>query len=67
MSETEDELTIKDIKATSTRIKKRDIATRVKLKTSLMPAGLQQTMSTDDLVDLVGYLSSLKKPPYTKP
>jgi hypothetical protein len=26
-----------------------------------MPAGLEQTMSTEDLVDLVEYLSSLKK------
>jgi len=61
VSETEDELMIKDAKAIATRIKKRDIASRRKLKTSLMPAGLQQTMSTQDLVDLVGYLSSLKK------
>jgi putative membrane-bound dehydrogenase-like protein len=61
LSETEDDLTIKDAKAIATRIKKRDIATRRKLKTSLMPVGLQQTMSTQDLVDLVGYLSSLRK------
>jgi hypothetical protein len=26
-----------------------------------MPAGLQQTMSSQDLVDLVEYLSALKK------
>ncbi len=67
VSETEDELTVKDIKAISTRIKKRDIATRVKLRTSLMPADLQQTMSTEDLVDLVGYLSSLRKAPKANP
>jgi putative heme-binding domain-containing protein len=62
VSETEDELTIKDAKAIATRIKKQDVASRRKLKTSLMPAGLQQTMSAQDLVDLVGYLSSLRKP-----
>jgi putative heme-binding domain-containing protein len=61
VSETEEELLIKDAKAIATRLKKADIATRRKLKTSLMPTGLQQTMSTQDLVDLVGYLSSLKK------
>jgi hypothetical protein len=29
---------------------------------SIMPAGLQLTMSEQDLVDLVEFLSSLKKP-----
>jgi putative membrane-bound dehydrogenase-like protein len=67
VSETEDELMIKDAKAIATRIKKQDIASRKKLKTSLMPAGLQQTMSTQDLVDLVGYLSSLRKSAGAKP
>jgi len=63
VSETADELLIKDAKAIATRIKKQDIASRRKLKTSLMPADLQKTMSTQDLVDLVGYLSSLRKSP----
>ena len=58
VSETDDEIMIKDAKAIATRIKKQDIATRRKLKTSLMPVGLQQTMSTPGLsFDLVGYLS----------
>jgi putative heme-binding domain-containing protein len=61
VSETAEELTIKDTKAIPTRIKKSNIATRQQLKTSIMPAGLQQTMSTQDLIDLVEYLSSLKK------
>jgi len=61
VSETEDELLIKDAKAIATHVKKQDIATRRKLKASLMPTGLQQTMSAQDLVDLVGYLSSLRK------
>jgi putative membrane-bound dehydrogenase-like protein len=67
ISETEDELMIKDAKAIATRIKKHDIASRRKLKTSLMPVGLQQTMSTQDLVDLVGYLASLRKPGTASP
>ena len=61
VSETPDELTIKDAKAIITHVKKSDIASRRQLKTSLMPSGLQQTMSTQDLVDLVEYLASLKK------
>ncbi|MDB6021919.1 MAG: dehydrogenase [Pedosphaera sp.] len=60
-SETADELTIKDAKAISTRLKKSDITKRQQMKISLMPSGLQQTMSTQDLVDLVEYLASLKK------
>ena len=61
VSETADELTIKDVKAISTHIKKSNIAKRQQLKTSIMPADLQKAMSTQDLVDLVEYLSSLKK------
>ena len=61
VSETADDLTIKDAKAIPTRIKKSDIAKRQQMKLSMMPTGLQQTMSTQDLVDLVEYLSSLKK------
>lgn len=61
VSETSDELTIKDVKAIATHVKKSDITSRRQLKTSIMPAGLQQTMSTQDLVDLVEYLSALKK------
>lgn len=61
VSETPDELTIKDVKAIPTHLKKSEIVKRQQLKTSIMPAGLQQTMSTQDLVDLVEYLSSLKK------
>ena len=60
-SETDDEVIVKDAKALATNIKKTDIQSRRKLKKSLMPDGLQQNLSTQDLVDLVEYLSSLKK------
>lgn len=60
-SETADELTIKGANGIPQRIKKSDIAKRQQAKTSLMPNGLQQTMTTQDLVDLVEYLASLKK------
>jgi putative membrane-bound dehydrogenase-like protein len=60
-SDTEDELIIKDAKAIPIHIKKSDIVSRRQLKVSLMPADIQKAMSTQDLVDLVEYLSSLKK------
>lgn len=60
-SETEDEITIKAVGGISTRYKKSDIAKRTKQKLSIMPAGLQQNMSTEDLVNLVEYLTTLKK------
>jgi putative heme-binding domain-containing protein len=61
VSDTADQIFLKDAKAIAIHIKKSDITSRRQLKLSLMPAGLQQTMSTQDLVDLVEYLSSLKK------
>jgi len=61
VSETADELSLKAIGGIVTRYKKSEIARRTKQKLSIMPAGLEQTMSTEDLVDLVEYLSSLKK------
>ena len=41
---------------------KADIAQREKQKLSIMPAGLQQNMTTQDFADLLEYLASLKKP-----
>ncbi|MDB6026175.1 MAG: rane-bound dehydrogenase domain protein [Verrucomicrobiales bacterium] len=60
-SETADELAVKDLNGLVTRYKKSDIAKRDQMKTSIMPTGLQQTMSPQDFVDLIEYLSSLKK------
>ena len=57
---TDDELTIKDAQAIPTKIAVKDIARRRKATSSIMPAGLQMTMTTRDLVDLVEYLASLK-------
>ena len=61
ISETEDEITIKAVGEISTRYKKSEIAKRTKQKLSIMPAGLQQNMSTQELVDLVEYLTTLKR------
>ncbi len=61
VSETADELVLKVVGGIVTRYKKADIVKRARQKLSIMPAGLEQTMSQAELVDLVEYLSSLKK------
>ncbi len=62
VSETGDELVMKDLKGIVARYKKTEVAKRQQLKTSIMPTGLQQTMSAQEFVDLVEFLSSLRKP-----
>ena len=61
VGETAEEIAVKTQGGIVTRYKKSDVAKREQQKLSIMPAGLQQTLSTADLVDLVEYLSSLKK------
>ena len=61
VSETPDELAIKNNTGVVTRYKKSDVKSRQQMKLSIMPAGLQQAMSVDELVDLIEYLWSLKK------
>jgi putative heme-binding domain-containing protein len=60
-SETSDEIAIKAQSGIITRYKKAQIDSKVQQKTSIMPTGLAQMMSQQDLVNLVEYLSSLKK------
>ena len=60
-NETADEIAIKDTSGLITRYKRGEISSLQQMKTSIMPTGLQQTMTTQELVDLVEYLSSLKK------
>jgi len=61
VSESADELAIKAQTGIVSRYRKTDVVKRQQMKTSIMPSGLQQAMSTQDLVDLVEYLASLKK------
>ena len=61
VSETNDDLALKTQNGIVTRYQKNEIDKRTKSNTSIMPAGLQQSMSVQDLVDLVEYLTSLKK------
>ncbi|MEW6159469.1 MAG: c-type cytochrome [Verrucomicrobiota bacterium] len=61
VSETAEEMAVKAQTGIVTRHKKSEVTRREQSKISVMPAGLQATMSTQGLVDLVEYLSSLKK------
>jgi putative heme-binding domain-containing protein len=61
-SETADEVVVALPGGATTKVAKQQIAKRDKLPTSMMPSGLNLTLSKDDLVNLVEYLASLKKP-----
>lgn len=61
-SETETDVTIKAPGGVVTTYKKSEIEKRDRQALSVMPAGLQATMTVQELVDLVEYLASLKKP-----
>jgi putative heme-binding domain-containing protein len=61
VSETADELSVKELTGVVKKIRKSDIASRKQLKTSVMPGGLQATMTPQEFADLVEYLSTLKK------
>ena len=60
-SETADEVAVKTQNGITSKYKKSEIVKRDKMATSIMPTGLQLTMSQTDLVDLVEYLTTLKK------
>ena len=61
VSDTDAEVALKALGAIVTKFPKSAIASQTKLKTSLMPTGLQRAMAQQDLIDLIEYLSSLKK------
>lgn len=60
-SDTPEEIAIKDVNGIVTRYKKSDVAGLHQSKISIMPSGLQQTMTPQELVDLIEYLASLKQ------
>ena len=61
VSETKDAISIKTAEAIVQTYKPSDIESKTQLKVSLMPADLQKLMTTDDLTDVVEYLTTLKK------
>ena len=59
-SETESELVLRFAGGISTRYDKSEIVSRSRLDVSLMPDGLERTMTEQELIDLVEYMSSLR-------
>ncbi len=61
VSETVDSISIRTAEAIVQTYKKKDVSENTELKISLMPADLQKLMTTDDLVDVVEYLTTCRK------
>ena len=61
-SETDDEIVMRLVGGIQRRVPKSTIAERKRMDTSLMPHGLERTMNEADLVHLVEYLSTLRRP-----
>ncbi|MDA1051920.1 MAG: c-type cytochrome [Planctomycetota bacterium] len=61
VSETDDSITIRSAESIDKVIAKSEIEEIVKSTISLMPADLQKTMSEQELVDVVDFISTLKK------
>ena len=60
-SEDNDNVSIKGIDAIVRKFATKDIEERTKQTISLMPADLPKILSTDEMADLVEYLTTLKK------
>jgi putative heme-binding domain-containing protein len=60
-SETDDEVVMKLVGGIQRRVPKSTIVDRKRMDASLMPHGLERTMSEADLVNLVEYLSTLRR------
>ena len=61
VTESDEGLTVRMAGGLSQKVKKSDVAKRAKMKISLMPEGLHLAMSESELIDLVEFLSALKK------
>jgi putative heme-binding domain-containing protein len=62
VSQTDDAVEIKTAEAIVHKLRREDIEALKKQPISLMPADLQKQLQAQDLVDLVEYLTTLKKP-----
>jgi len=62
INQTDDQITIRDAEAIDKTFAIDEVEELIKSQVSLMPADLQKTMSADELVDVVEYLTTLKKP-----
>lgn len=62
INQTDESVTIRNSEGVDTTVAAEDVEQLQKKTVSLMPADLQKTMSVQDLVDLVDYLTTLRKP-----
>ncbi len=62
VEETPTSITLRDANAKDVKIDKKDIDTRTKLPTSIMPENIVSYMTEDELTDVVEYLATLKTP-----
>ena len=61
ISETDDAVTIRNVEAIDRTIPKSDVDEIVKQSISIMPADLQKLVTEKDLIDVVEYLTTLRK------
>ena len=61
ISKTDEGVTIKDAKGIERAIKSSDLEEIKKQEKSLMPENLQETMTEQELIDVVEYLMTLRK------
>ena len=59
-AESAQELTIRDITGTATKLEKKNIKERKELENSMMPTGLANSLSYEELASLVNFLSQQK-------
>jgi len=67
VSDAEEELAVKQSGGLVQRVKKNEVVGREKQTLSIMPDDLEQSLSAQEFVDLIAYLSSLKKPVPSRP
>jgi putative membrane-bound dehydrogenase-like protein len=65
-NQSDDELTLVDAAGEKHIVKRSDVAKNEETAASLMPEGLQSTLSLAEFADLIGFLESLKAKPTTK-
>jgi putative heme-binding domain-containing protein len=59
-AESADELTIRDITGNATKLAKKNIKSRKEMENSMMPAGLANSLSYEELASLVTFLQGKK-------
>ena len=61
VSDTAESVVVRTAEAIQRTIPREEIEEIIKLKTSLMPSDLQRLLTAQELIDIVEYLTTLKK------